>query len=149
MKAHKLTLSAAESCTGGLVGSLITDIPGSSAYFLGSAGTYCNEMKEKILGVSAKTLAAYTEVSPQTAGEMAEGSCRLYGADIAISTTGIAGPSGGTADKPVGLVYTGIAGPWGTVTHRDVYPGDRREVKERAATRAIYYAVQYLLEYIK
>ena len=149
LKAHKLTLSAAESCTGGLVGSLITDIAGSSAYFLGSAGTYCNEMKEKILGVSAKTLAAYTEVSPQTAGEMAEGSCRLYGADIAISTTGIAGPSGGTADKPVGLVYTGIAGPWGTVTHRDVYPGDRREVKERAATRAIYYAVQYLLEYIK
>ncbi len=149
LKAHKLTLSAAESCTGGLVGSLITDIAGSSAYFLGSAGTYCNEMKEKILGVSAKTLAAYTEVSPQTAGEMAEGSCRLYGADIAISTTGIAGPSGGTADKPVGLVYTGIAGPWGTVTHRDVYPGDRSEVKERAATRAIYYAVQYLLEYIK
>ncbi|WP_302594300.1 CinA family protein, partial [uncultured Megasphaera sp.] len=79
----------------------------------------------------------------------AEGSCRLYGADIAISTTGIAGPSGGTADKPVGLVYTGMAGPWGPVTHRDVYPGDRREVKERAATRAIYYAVQYLLEYIK
>lgn len=142
-----MTVSAAESCTGGLVGSLITDVPGSSAYFLGSAGTYCNEMKEHILGVLPETLAAYTEVSEQTACEMAEGSRRLYGSDIAISTTGIAGPSGGTADKPVGLVYTGIAGPWGTIAHRDVYPGGRTEVKRRAATRAIYYAVQYILQH--
>ena len=120
---------------------------GSSAYFLGSAGTYCNAMKEHILGVSADTLAAYTEVSPQTAAEMADGSRRLYGSDLAISTTGIAGPSGGSEEKPVGLVYTGIAGPWGTVTHKNVYPGDREEVKRRAATRAVYYAVQYLLEH--
>lgn len=149
LKEQKLTISAAESCTGGLVGSLITDVPGSSAYFLGSAGTYCNEMKEHILGVSARTLAEFTEVSPQTAAEMAEGSQRLYGSDIAVSTTGIAGPSGGTEEKPVGLVYTGVTGPWGTVTHENVYPGDRKEVKRRAATRAVYYAVQYLLEHLK
>lgn len=140
-----MTISAAESCTGGLVGSFITDIAGSSAYFLGSAGTYSNAMKERILGVSFDTLEAYTEVSAETAGEMAEGSRRLYGSDIAISTTGIAGPSGGSPEKPVGTVYTGIAGPWGTVTHLDVYMGDRMEVKRRAATRAVYYVVSYLL----
>lgn len=141
------SISAAESCTGGLVGSFITDVPGASAYFRGSAGTYCNEMKEHILGVSHETLATYTAVSPQTAGEMAEGSRRLYRTDIAVSTTGIAGPDGGTAEQPVGLVYTGVAGPWGTVTHKDVYPGDREEVKRRAATRAIYYMVQYILQH--
>ncbi len=142
---RRFMLSAAESCTGGLVGSLITDVPGASAYFLGSAGTYCNEMKERILGVSHDTLEAYTAVSPQTACEMAQGSRRLYGSDLAVSTTGIAGPDGGTPEQPVGLVYTGIDGPWGTVSHRDVYPGGREEVKRRAATRAIYYAVQYML----
>ena len=104
-------------------------------------------MKEHILGVSTDTLAAYTEVSSQTAAEMADGSRRLYGSDLAISTTGIAGPSGGSREKPVGLVYTGISGPRGTVTHKDIYPGDRTEVKRRAATRAVYYAVQYLLEH--
>lgn len=145
--AHGYTLSAAESCTGGLVGSMITDVPGASAYFRGSAGTYCNEMKEHILGVSHDTLAAYTAVSSQTAGEMAVGSRKLYGSDIAVSTTGIAGPGGGTKDQPVGLVYTGVDGPWGTITHRDVYPGDRAEVKRRAATRAIYYMAQYILQH--
>lgn len=140
-------ISAAESCTGGLVGSLITDVPGASAYFLGSAGTYCNEMKERILGVSSDTLAKYTAVSAETAAEMADGSRKLYGSDIAVSTTGIAGPGGGTETQPVGLVYTGVAGPWGTITHRDVYPGDREEVKRRAATRAVYYMVQYILQH--
>lgn len=146
LQRRRLTVSAAESCTGGLVGSLITDVPGASAYFLGSAGTYCNEMKERILGVSHDTLEAYTAVSAQTAGEMARGSRRLYGSDIAVSTTGIAGPDGGTDEQPVGLVYTGIDGPWGTAVHRDIYPGGRTEVKRRAAARAIYYAVQYILK---
>lgn len=143
------SISAAESCTGGLIGSLITDVPGASAYFRGSAGTYCNEMKEKVLGVSHHTLEQYTAVSTQTAAEMAEGSRLLYGTDIAVSTTGIAGPDGGTAQQPVGLVYTGIAGPWGTAVHRDVYPGDRKEIKHRAATRAVYYMVQYILKHTK
>ena len=86
-------------------------------------------MKEKILGVSHDTLERYTAVSVQTAAEMAEGSRRLYGTDLAVSTTGIAGPGGGTPDQPVGLVYTGISGPWGTVTHRNVYHGGRAEIK--------------------
>lgn len=147
MEQH-LTVSAAESCTGGLVGSYITDIAGASEYFRGSAGTYCNEMKEHILGVSHDTLETYTAVSAQTAAEMAEGSRGVYGTDIAISTTGIAGPGGGSDTQPVGLVYTGIAGPWGTQTHRNVYLGDRMEVKRRASTGAIYYAVKYILEHI-
>ena len=105
-------------------------------------------MKEHILGVSQDTLETYTAVSAQTAGEMAEGSRRLYHSDLAISTTGIAGPGGGSAAQPVGLVYTGIAGPWGTQTHRNVYLGDRTEIKRRAATGAIYYAVKYILEHI-
>lgn len=140
------TICAAESCTGGLVGSYITDIPGSSAYFRGSAVTYCDEMKQRVLNVSPQTLATVGAVSAETAGQMAQGTRALYEADMAISTTGLAGPDGGTADKPVGLVYIGVDGPWGTVTHRDVFPGDRPEIKHRAATRAIYYAVQYLIE---
>ena len=143
---HQFTISAAESCTGGLVGSFITDVPGSSEYFRGSAVTYCNEMKHHILQVSSKTLETVGPVSPDTAEQMARGSRKLYHADIAISTTGIAGPGGGTPDQPVGLVYIGIDGPWGTVAHRDVFPGDRPEIKRRAATRAIYYAVKYLIE---
>ena len=120
-----------------------------SDYFRGSAGTYCNEMKEKILGVSHDTLERYTAVSAQTAAEMAEGSRRLYGTDLAVSTTGIAGPGGGTPDQPVGLVYTGISGPWGTVTHRNVYHGGRVEVKQRAALRAVYYLVHYIVTHTK
>ena len=140
-------VSAAESCTGGLIGSLITDVPGASDYFRGSAGTYCNEMKEKLLGVSHETLERYTAVSAETAAEMADGSRRLYGSDVAVSTTGIAGPGGGTEEQPVGLVYTGVSGPWGTLVHRDVYHGGRAEIKRRAAVRAIYYVVRYLVNH--
>ena len=140
----KYTIGAAESCTGGLIGSLITDVAGASNYFRGSAGTYCNEMKHKLLGVRQETLDTFTEVSPETAAEMAEGAKELYGCDFAVSTTGIAGPGGGTEDKPVGLVYTGITGPWGTQTYRNVYHGDRQEVKRRAALKAIYYVVEYI-----
>lgn len=141
-----LTVSAAESCTGGLVGSYITDIAGSSAYFLGSAGTYQDEIKAKLLGVSEKTLQTYTAVSEETAAAMAEGSRALYGSDVAVSTTGIAGPDGGTDEQPVGLVYFGVAGPKGTVVYKSVFPGDRKEVKERAATKAVYHLLQYMRE---
>ena len=141
-----LTVSAAESCTGGLVGSYITDIAGSSAYFLGSAGTYQDEIKAKLLGVPEKTLQTYTAVSEETAAAMAEGSRALYGSDVAVSTTGIAGPDGGTDEQPVGLVYFGVAGPKGTVVYKSVFPGDRKEVKERAATKAVYHLLQYMRE---
>ena len=141
-----LTVSAAESCTGGLVGSYITDIAGSSAYFLGSAGTYQDEIKAKLLGVPEETLQTCTAVSEETAAAMAEGSRALYGSDVAVSTTGIAGPDGGTDEQPVGLVYFGVAGPKGTVVYKSVFPGDRKEVKERAATKAVYHLLQYMRE---
>lgn len=144
---RKLTMSCAESCTGGLVGSYITDVAGSSAYFLGSAGTYQDGVKTKLLGVSSETLRLHTAVSEETAAEMAEGSRKLYGSDIAVSTTGIAGPDGGTKEKPAGLVYTGVAGPWGTTVYKSVFPGERKEVKERAATKAVYHALQYIMEH--
>lgn len=91
------------------------------------------------MGVPEKTLQTYTAVSEETAAAMAEGSRALYGSDVAVSTTGIAGPDGGTDEQPVGLVYFGVAGPKGTVVYKSVFPGDRKEVKERAATKAVYH----------
>ncbi len=102
-----LTVAVAESCTGGLVGKHLTDVPGSSDYFLGGVTAYDNRVKTEVLGVPADMLAAHGAVSPEVAAAMAEGVCRLLGADCALSTTGVAGPDGGTATKPVGLVYIG------------------------------------------
>ncbi len=99
------TISTAESCTGGYLGKVLTDLPGSSKFFKGGIIAYSNEIKEKILKVSPKTLKKYGAVSPQTAKEMAKGVIQLYNTDYAISITGIAGPSGGSKNKPVGLVY--------------------------------------------
>lgn len=147
VKEKQLSISAAESCTGGLIGSFITDVPGSSDYFKGTVCTYTNQAKMKLLGVRKETLEAYTAVSSNVANEMAKGSLRIYDSDIAISTTGIAGPGGATETQPVGLVYTGVTGPWGTWIKKDVYMGDRCEIKVRAATKAIYYAVAYILKH--
>jgi len=106
------TISTAESCTGGLLGHRFTNVPGSSTYYLGSVVSYSNEMKMKILGVQEKTLQEFGAVSKQTATEMAQGVRDLFGSDLAIAVTGIAGPGGGTAEKPVGLVYI-------TLVHND------------------------------
>ncbi len=105
----KLTLATAESCTGGLLGSRITNVSGSSAYYLGGVVAYDNRIKIQLLGVSEDTLAGYGAVSPQTAKQMAEGVRQRLGADFGIGITGIAGPAGGTAEKPVGLVYIALA----------------------------------------
>lgn len=109
LKNNGLTLSTAESCTGGLLADAIVKIPGSSGVFGYGAVTYANEAKMKILGVKSETLEKYGAVSPQTAKEMAEGIRRLSGSDLGAATTGIAGPDGGTAEKPVGLVYIAVA----------------------------------------
>ncbi|QPC82575.1 CinA family protein [Phototrophicus methaneseepsis] len=106
---NKLTVCAAESCTGGLLLSYLTDVPGSSAYVLGGAVTYSNEAKMKLVNVQESTLIAYGAVSEPTAHEMAVGVRALFGADIGVSITGIAGPGGGTPEKPVGLVYVGVS----------------------------------------
>jgi PncC family amidohydrolase len=105
----KLTLATAESCTGGLIGHRLTEVPGSSEYFLGGIIAYSNVIKERLLGVKPETLERHGAVSAETAGEMARGARRVLGADVAVSVTGIAGPGGGTIDKPNGLTYIALA----------------------------------------
>lgn len=142
---NHLTLSAAESCTGGLIGKLMTDLSGSSSYFKGSAVTYWNEAKEAVLGVQADTLEVYTAVSREVAQQMAEGSRKLYGSDIAISTTGYAGPGLGERGEPPGLVYIGISGSHGTEVYEEHFMGSRKSVRYGAAEKALYYAMKYIL----
>ncbi|WP_254782054.1 CinA family nicotinamide mononucleotide deamidase-related protein [Desulfoluna spongiiphila] len=132
------SLAVAESCTGGLIGNLLTDVPGSSDWFLLSAVTYANSAKEAVLGVSAETLEACGAVSGETVGEMAQGARRVSGADIGIATSGIAGPTGGTDEKPVGTVWIGISTEGGTETHRFVSPlKDRHQNKRIFAFKAL------------
>jgi PncC family amidohydrolase len=130
--AHGMTLAAAESCTGGLVSYRITSVPGSSVYFLGGIVAYSNELKTSLLGVSPETIERYGAVSEQCAREMAEGARRATGADIAVATTGIAGPGGATARKPVGLIYIACAGPSG-ITCQEVRWRQTRERNMRDA----------------
>ena len=127
------TAACAESCTGGLAAKLLTDAPGSSAWFLGGAVTYSNAAKTKLLGVKAATLKRRGAVSAECAREMAAGARRAFGADYAFSVTGIAGPEGGTPEKPVGLVWFGLAGPAGAKTFSRRFRGDRAFVRDCAA----------------
>lgn len=125
-----LKLSLAESCTGGMIGCKITSVSGASSFFLGSAVTYSNESKEKILGVSHKSLMDHGAVSEAVAKEMAEGSLKVYGSDIAASVTGIAGPDGGTSEKPVGTVWMAVTDGKRTVAYENHFQGSRDEIRE-------------------
>ncbi|MBO8125954.1 MAG: CinA family protein [Firmicutes bacterium] len=131
------TLSTAESCTGGLLGSTITDLPGSSVYYLGGVITYSNELKQALLGVKATTLEKHGAVSSQTVEEMAKGIQELTGSTYALAVSGIAGPGGGTPEKPVGLVYIGLAGPQGVISVRKQFTGNRGEVKVQTVHAAL------------
>ena len=113
--AQGLTIACAESCTGGLLTSRLTDIAGSSAYVMGSVVSYTNRIKETLVGVQHETLLAHGAVSEETAREMAEGIRRAIKTDIGVGITGIAGPGGGTKEKPVGLVFIAVSGPRGTM----------------------------------
>jgi nicotinamide-nucleotide amidase len=130
-------LAVAESCTGGGIGNRITNVPGSSAVFLGGFVTYSNAMKEKFLGVRTETLAALGAVSEQVAREMAEGAKRQTGADFAIAVTGIAGPGGGTVEKPAGTVFIALASAQGTEVLKMFNPWDRETFKEVTAQQAL------------
>ncbi|MCA9859285.1 MAG: CinA family protein [Thermomicrobiales bacterium] len=136
------TLGTAESCTGGTVASRIASISGSSAYFLGSVVSYSNSVKHNVLGVSHAILEEKGAVSFECARAMAAGARTLIGADIAVSTTGIAGPTGGTARKPVGLVYIGIATPIWLEAFELHFEGDRARIIDQTA----FHALTYLLE---
>lgn len=131
------SLATAESCTGGLIAHRITNIAGSSAYFLGGVVSYSNASKSGLLGVRSDALAAHGAVSEPVARQMADGARARFGVDYAVACTGIAGPSGGTPDKPVGLVYIGVAGPRGTHVERCQFSGDRARIKEQTADRAL------------
>ncbi len=131
-----MTLSAAESCTGGKISSLITSVPGASEYYLGSVTSYAIAIKEKVLGVPSATINEYGVVSSEVAAAMAEGVRKLTGSTYAVSTTGLAGP-GGDEHNPVGTVWIGIAGPNGTKTVRKVYKNDRKRNIERFAAAAL------------
>ena len=146
LRERRLTLAVAESCTGGLIGHRITDVPGSSEYFLLGVATYSNEAKERVLGVRAETLAAHGAVSAETAAEMAEGVRRLAGADLGVSTTGIAGPGGGTPEKPVGTVCVGLAWEGGSWSRRyDLGTRERGWVKGMTAQIALDRVRRHLL----
>lgn len=133
LSAHEWTLATAESCSGGLIAHRVTNVPGSSAYFLGGVVTYSNEAKQNLLGVSADKLASEGAVSEPVARAMAEGVCERFKADIGVGVTGIAGPGGGTAEKPVGLVYIGVS-RWGeTRVRRYVFNGTRADIKIQTA----------------
>ena len=138
------TLAIAESLTGGLVASRITDVPGSSRYFVEGVVAYANESKIERLGVREETLVAHGAVSEEVACEMAEGVRSVLGTTWGISTTGIAGPTGDTEDKPLGLVFVAVAGPKGTTVRRNVFPGDRLEVKGASADAALELLMEIL-----
>ncbi len=131
------TLATAESCTGGLIGEMITAVSGSSEYFLGGFVTYANDAKADLLGVDEALLAEHGAVSEPVARAMADGCRQRLDADWALAVTGIAGPTGGTEEKPVGLVFIALAGPADTAVHRHVFPGDRGIIRRRAATAAL------------
>jgi PncC family amidohydrolase len=134
------TVALAESCTGGLVAAALTAVPGSSGYFLGGVVSYADEAKRGLLGVDPAILAAHGAVSAQVARAMAEGARARFGASIAASVTGIAGPDGGSDEKPVGLTYVGVADEAGVDVRRFVWPGDRAR-NRRDSTVAVLEAL--------
>ena len=150
LRAKNLKLVLAESCTGGLVGHRITNIPGSSDYYLGSVTAYAYEAKERLLGVKHDTLIAYGAVSRETALEMARGVRQALSADfgiehiIGVSVTGIAGPGGGTPTKPVGLVWIALSTPSGDWAWSSNWPGDREQNKADSAEKALRLVKDYL-----
>ena len=139
-----LTIGAVESATGGRVADLLTNVPGSSDYFKGSIVSYSNEAKIDVVGVKRETIESYGAVSPQTAVEMAEGGRKLLGVDVCISDTGIAGPSGATPEKPVGLFYIGLATEHESSSQKHIFRVNREENKQSAAEAALNVLKQYL-----
>ncbi|MGE5414824.1 MAG: competence/damage-inducible protein A [Syntrophomonadaceae bacterium] len=138
LKERGWTVALAESCTGGMIASMLTDVPGSSDYFLGSVVSYANAAKEGFLGVDPETIRRHGAVSPETARAMAGGALERFGADVAVSVTGIAGPDGGSPEKPVGTVHFGLVARDGaTVLKKRLFGGDRSVVRRAAAVQAL------------
>ena len=143
---HGLTLATAESCTGGMVAQRLTSVPGSSDVFLGAIVAYADDVKARELGVSRELLERHGAVSAETAAAMAAGARERLGADVAVAVTGIAGPGGGSEEKPVGLVYLHAEGPSGERSADFVFPGDRDGIRRRAAVTALHALRRLLLQ---
>ena len=144
LRTRKLTLGCVESATGGLLSSVITDVPGSSDYYKGSITSYSNQSKVNLAGVRKETLEKYGAVSPRVAEEMAAGGRKALDVDICLSDTGIAGPGGATDKKAVGLFYLGLSHKNGTYNRRLNLTGDRRQNREAAAKEALSWLKEYL-----
>ena len=144
LREKQLRLAVAESCTGGLIASRITDVAGSSDYFEAGVVVYSNQAKQTFLSVPAKSIETYGAVSREVAEKMAEGVGAATGADIGLSVTGIAGPTGGSPEKPVGTVYIGLANKAGTFFRKFQFSGGRLEIKEQTSTEALRFAVDLL-----
>ena len=145
LRKKRLTLGVVESATGGLISHLITNIPGSSDYYKGSITAYSNEVKVKVVGVKAKTISQYGTVSSQVVKEMAERGRKVLAVDICLADTGIAGPSGATPGKPVGLFYLGLSHQAGTYSQKHVFRGEREQNKRSAAEAALIWLKEYLM----
>lgn len=141
---QNLTIALAESCTGGLIAHRLTNVPGSSAYLIGGVVSYANEAKERMLGVSHQTLQEHGAVSEETAREMSRGVRRLLQTDVALAVTGIAGPSGGTPEKPIGLTYIALTAEGFERCERYLWQGDRWANKEQSAEAALGMLREYL-----
>jgi nicotinamide-nucleotide amidase len=146
LRDRELTLGTAESCTGGLVAARLTDVPRSSDVFRGSVVAYADETKRELLGVPAATLAEHGAVSAEAAAAMAAGAREMLGVDVAVAVTGIAGPGGGSVEKPVGLVYLHATGPRGELSRRLDTPGDRETIRLRATVSALHLVRELVTE---
>jgi nicotinamide-nucleotide amidase len=140
-----LTLGLVESASGGLISHLITNVPGSSEYYKGSVTAYSNEVKVKVIGVKADTINQYGAVSHQVAEEMAQGGRIVLAVDICLADTGIAGPTGATTEKPIGLFYIGLSHGAGTYNRKHTFPGNREQNKRDAVNAALAWLKEYLL----
>ncbi len=143
-RARGLKLATAESCTGGLVADRITNIPGSSEYFIGGVVAYAYEAKANLLGVAWDTLHTHGAVSEETVREMARGARKIFDADIAVSVSGIAGPGGGMPDKPVGLTWFGLSTKDGEWARHFIWDGDRIKNKQLSSEAALQFIMDYL-----
>jgi PncC family amidohydrolase len=145
LRQKKLTLGTVESATGGLISHTITNVSGSSDYYKGSIISYSNEAKIKLVGVRVDTIDKYGAVSSQVAEQMAEGGRKLLGVDICVADTGIAGPTGATPNKSVGLFYLGLSSPAGTSSRKHIFRGNREQNKHDASIAALNWLKEYLV----
>ena len=146
LREKHLTLAVVESATGGLISHLITNVPGASDVYLGSITSYSNDVKIKVVGVKAETIKKYGAVSAQVAKQMAAGGRKVLGADICVADTGIAGPTGATPNKPVGLFYIGLSHAGGTFSRKLLFKGTREENKMSVALAALEWIRKYIIK---